>query len=146
MTVRTALTEHFPNAAWVFDNSIAGGCSARRPDAYLDMGEFSIIVECDENQHRGPSYSCESLRTMTLFRDAGNRPLVVVRLNPDSYRDSVGILHPGCFTPTPTTLKLDVDAWNRRVGALVAALHTHMNNPPTREVTEELLFYDDYEL
>jgi hypothetical protein len=33
--------------SWVFDKSIDGGCSKRRPDIFLDMGSEILIIEVD---------------------------------------------------------------------------------------------------
>jgi hypothetical protein len=67
----------------VFDKIVEGGCSRRRPDVRIDMGSHIIIVECDEDQHKG--YSCENKRMMEIFQNCGNRPIVFIRFNPDSY-------------------------------------------------------------
>jgi EsV-1-7 cysteine-rich motif len=75
-----------------FDRIVAGGCSRRRPDVLLDLGTHSVIVEVDEGGHATDAYcSCEDKRVMELFQDLGNRPLVVIRFNPDAYVDSSGV-------------------------------------------------------
>jgi hypothetical protein len=76
------LKEIFKDQVMIFDK-IAGGCSRRRPDVYIDKFTHVLIIECDENQHRDTS--CENMRTMELFQDFGNRPVVFIRFNPDEY-------------------------------------------------------------
>ena len=70
---------------WIFDKKIAGGCSRFRPDIFLDCLTHSLIIEVDENQHESYEAICENKRLMTLFVDLGERPVVLIRFNPDGY-------------------------------------------------------------
>ena len=76
------IKEQFKDQVITFDKQ-TGGCSKRRPDVYIDKFTHVVIVECDENQHKDTS--CENKRTMELFQDFGNRPIVFIRFNPDNY-------------------------------------------------------------
>jgi len=76
------IKEQFKDQVITFDKQ-TGGCSKRRQDVYIDKFTHVIIVECDENQHKDTS--CENKRTMELFQDFGNRPIVFIRFNPDNY-------------------------------------------------------------
>ena len=42
------LKENFKDLVFEFDK-IVGGCSKRRPDAYIDLFTHVIVIECDEN-------------------------------------------------------------------------------------------------
>jgi len=75
----------FPNYSWITDKRIQDGCSKRRPDIFLDLGDQVLIVEVDENQHVNYDCSCENKRLMELSQDVGHRPIVFIRLNPDDY-------------------------------------------------------------
>lgn len=67
-----------------------------------------------------------------LFQDFGDRPIVFIRFNPDSYRDDSGTRVGGCFTQNEKgSLDICKEEWGRRV-----------DNVPTKEVTEEFMFYD----
>ena len=83
--LRDELRVRFPDKDinMIFDKAVDGGCSKKRPDVLIDLLLYSIIIECDENQHK--NYECENKRTMQLFEDLGNRPLVFIRFNPDDY-------------------------------------------------------------
>jgi hypothetical protein len=75
----------FVDFDWVCDRQVADGCSRRRPDLLLDLGDQVLIVEIDENQHTGYDCSCENKRLMELSRDVGHRAVVFIRFNPDAY-------------------------------------------------------------
>ena len=87
------LKEIYPEI--ILDKVVAGGCSRKRPDGLIDLLTHSIIIEIDEDQHRG--YSCENKRSMQLFTDLGSRPIIFIRLNPDSYTLN-GKHMRGCFS------------------------------------------------
>ncbi|GAQ92738.1 hypothetical protein KFL_011150060 [Klebsormidium nitens] len=85
-----------PNHSQVtFDKRLQGGCSGRKPDIFVDLYTHTVHCENDEDQHR--NYTCENKRLMELFRDAGNRPQVQLRFNPDGFTTENGVRHPSCF-------------------------------------------------
>jgi len=125
----------------VFDKRIDEGCSLRRPDVRIECLTHTLIIECDENKHNG--YSCENKRTMELFQDLGNRPIVFLRFNPDSYKDEKGNTVQGCFKKTKTIdQSLQKNEWHRRIKLLKERIDHHIKNIPTKEVTIEQLFYE----
>jgi hypothetical protein len=86
--VRNYLKKEFPNIKIVFNKKIDNGCSKRRPDVRIECLTHTIIIEVDEKQHN--AYTCESKRLCELFTDLGNRPLVMIRFNPDRYDKNKG--------------------------------------------------------
>jgi hypothetical protein len=135
-----ALKDQFPNLDMTFDKQVSGGCSRRRPDVVIERLTHVVIVECDENQHTG--YSCENKRTMELFQDFGNRPIVFIRFNPDSYRDDSGTRVEGCFTTSDKgTLEVQDQEWDRRLQTLFDSIQHWVDNVPTKEITEKHMFY-----
>jgi hypothetical protein len=78
----------YPDYTWILDKQVEGGCSRKRPDILLDMGEFVLNIEVDENQHGAHDCTCENKRLMQIFLDVGSRPLVVIRFNPDTYTNN----------------------------------------------------------
>ena len=119
----------------VFDKAVDGGCSRKRPDVRIECLTHSVIVECDENQHK--HYSCEDKRVMQLFQDLGNRPLVVIRFNPDEYDDKSS-----CFKLTKAGyLSLNKKQWNERIGVLKHEIRKYTQNVPTKELTVANLFF-----
>jgi hypothetical protein len=145
MYMRRALVKGFPSTEFVFDKVIDNGCSKRRPDVFVDMLTHVVIVECDETQHRGSQYSCETRRTMELFVDVNKRPMVFIRFNPDSYTQN-GVRVPECFREDidkhGEKVLTPLDSWKERVQELCRVFSHVLTNIPSREITEIKLFYD----
>jgi len=130
------------------DKKIEGGCSSRRPDILIDLLIFSIVIECDEKEHS--NYKCENKRNMELFEDLGNRPLIIIRFNPDSYNIKNKKIQ-GCFKDITKIedihkkkfYDLNIDEWNKRIDTLEKLLikHISMKDAPDKELTIEYLFY-----
>ena len=138
--------EKFPDFTWVADKSIAGGCSRRRPDLLLDMGDQVIIVEVDENQHVNYDCSCENKRIMELSQDIGHRPLVFLRFNPDGYMDADGKSVSSCFSILKngiyTLRKKQIDAWNLRLQELDEQIEYWSVHRTNKTVEIVQLFFD----
>jgi len=138
--LRDELQKHYKNTVMIFDKRIDNGCSLRRPDVRIELLTHTLIIECDENKHKG--YSCENKRTMEIFQDLGNRPIVFIRFNPDSYKDENGNIINGCFKKTTTIdNSLIKKEWTIRINKLQERIDYYINNIPTKEVTIEQLFY-----
>jgi hypothetical protein len=148
--LRDELRIMFPNndINMLFDKKVEGGCSSRKPDVLIDCLTHSIIVECDENQHK--SYKCEERRTNELYLDLGDRPLIMIRFNPDSYIDKNNIKVEGCFKPLTKIedmhkrkfYDLKKEEWKRRVDILVEELKKHLDLDTDVLYKEVKLFYD----
>ncbi len=142
------LREAFPDVPWVLDKRVAGGCSGRRPDLCADLGTAMLFVEVDEHGHR--SYECENRRLMELFVDGGNLPILMVRINPDTYARADGARVPSCWGVTKSqglcVVKREED-WNARLEVLRQTVQEMIERAadPTqlKEVDEVRLFYDE---
>jgi hypothetical protein len=129
----------YGNNIFTFDKNV-GGCSKRRPDAYIDLLTHVLVIECDEHQHNRGDYSCENKRTMQLFEDFGSRPVVFIRFNPDKY-----LMFQSSFKYHKTTgvpIIRNKDEWCNRLNSLKETVNIWLKEIPTKEVTEEYLFYD----
>ncbi len=110
---------------------------------YIDKFTHVVITECDENQHRDTS--CENKRIMELFQDFGNRPIVFIRFNPDSYINEKFEKVLSSFKMHKT---LDVPMireqkeWSDRLNVLKETINKWIIDIPNRELTCEYLFYD----
>jgi hypothetical protein len=127
----------------VFDKRIENGQYARRPDILIRRDTYSIVIECDENQHH--RYDCENRRVMEIFSDLGNKPLICIRFNPDSYITEDDEKVSGCFGTTKkgsvTVKKIE---WNKRITKLLSILKECYENPPEKELVIYKLFYDGF--
>lgn len=146
--LRDELRERFPNKDinMIFDKAVNGGCSGRKPDVMIDLLTHTVIIECDEHQHR--NYECENRRTMELYTDLGNRPLVMIRFNPDKYTHDNKQIE-GCFKPLINIEDIhkkkfyDINnkEWKRRVDILQEVIKEYIDVVPDKAITEIKLFY-----
>ena len=136
------IKEVFKDEVITFDKQ-TGGCSKRRPDVYIDKFTHVVIIECDKNQHKDTS--CENRRMMELFQDFGNRSIVFIRFNPDSYINEDGKKITSSFKMHK---KLDVPMirdqkeWSGRLDVLKETINKHLITIPNKEITYEYLFYN----
>jgi hypothetical protein len=128
--------------------------SGRKPDVLIDMGEWVVVVEVDEDQHDNQSYemSCENKRVMQIFDDAGRRPTVFIRFNPDKYKDAEGHV-----VRSPWTINGKVKSriqhvpvanrskWDERLETLAEALDYTLTNRPLKDVSFVFLYYDKFD-
>jgi hypothetical protein len=150
--LRDELRIRFPlnDINMIFDKAVVGGCSKKRPDVLIDLLLYSIIIECDEGQHK--NYECENKRIMQLFEDLGNRPLIIIRFNPDNYTENNNKVE-GCFKPLTKIedihkkkfYDINEEEWKRRIDILEEVIRGKITEDiPEKEITEIKLFYDCY--
>ena len=136
-----ALLEKF--SQFKLDKTIDGGCSKRRPDGFLDLLTHVIIIEIDENEHKSYDDTCNNRRTMELSQDVDHRPIVFIRLNPDSYTLD-GKRMKGSFSLTKTgELKVVKKEFNKRLNSLIESVETHMNTKPEKTISVEYLYFTE---
>jgi hypothetical protein len=161
-TTTDELKKHFPDYNWVFDKTFSHrtflvGVSTRfRPDARTTQGDRVIIIEIDEQSHRGYLCAKEREREESFVRQNRNKTVVMIRFNPDEYTDYEGVHHPSCFTRAtkerevphvPPKRKAD---WQARIQELVATVRNVLDpkfplppKQPDRPLLICELFYDD---
>jgi hypothetical protein len=76
-------TSHDKAVALGMDPMLYG---ANRPDVLWRLDTHWVIVEIDEGQHKGHSYSCERRRELELCNCAGGLPVHFIRFNPDTFK------------------------------------------------------------
>jgi hypothetical protein len=138
------IKETYSDITFMFDKT-TGACSKRRPDAYLDLLTHVLIIECDENQHRSYTTSCENSRTMELFQDFNNRPIVFIRFNPDTYsKDGKRIISSfKIHKKNGVPIIRNKDEWNGRLDLLKTTIDKHLQTIPEKEVNIENLFFNN---
>ncbi len=119
----------------IHDKSV-GGCSKKRPDWFVDLLTHTIVIECDERQHA--SYECENKRMMEIFSDLANRPMVIIRINPDknNYEE-------GCFRFENNTIIPNDEIWNKRKMLLLESIRAHIKVVPDKEITCIKIGFDE---
>ena len=111
-TIVDHIKQKFPNYDWVHDRRVVDGCSLKRPDLYCDFGSHIVVIEVDENAHRG--YSCEEKRMFTIINDFGVRSTIFIRINPDRYTDEkTNRVIPSPFVMKKDTGKIEVKKQER---------------------------------
>ena len=137
--------QHYPQFTWIADRRVQDGCSRRRPDLLLDMGSHILIIEIDENKHSGYDCSCENKRLMEISQDLQHRPIVLIRFNPDSYRDQVGILVNSCWQLNKIGVMSIIvskrSEWNTRLETLNQQIQYWIDNATEKIVEIVELFY-----
>ena len=130
----------------ILDKAISGGCSRKRPDGLIDLLTHVIIVEVDENQHKDYDTLCDNKRTMMLYQDLAHRPIVFIRVNPDKYKVK-GKNMSGAFSITKASgsLKTHPRILKQRIEATLIAIKRNVSVVPSRAITVESLFFDDYD-
>ena len=130
----------FPELIVVNDRRIDGGCSAKRPDIFIDLLTHVIIIEIDENAHMAYDQNCENKRMMELSEDIAHRPMVLIRFNPDKNSDG-----PSCWGVDGNGLaivkKKRAVEWQKRLAALTAAISFWITTIPEKTVELIKLFY-----
>lgn len=140
------ITEKYKDKTIITDRKIVDGCSKRRPDMLLDLGEQVIIIEVDENQHIDYDCSCENKRIMELSKDIDHRPLVFIRFNPDEYKDSTGKNITSCWGTNTSGIssvkKTKRAEWRYRLNALKESVDYWITNRTNKTVEIVQLFYN----
>lgn len=70
------------------NKTITPECNPKtRPDYFIDLLTFGIIIEVDENQHKSYDCECELVRMINIHEAYGNK-LIFIRFNPDKYKNN----------------------------------------------------------
>ena len=135
------IKKKFNKLSWYADKIIYDGCSKRRPDLFLDLGNQVIIVEIDEDQHKG--YSCENKRLMEISQDINHRPLVFIRFNPDAYINIDNIKIKSCWKVNNLGIIIlnDKIEWKTRLSKLKKEIKYWLDNETTKTIEVIELFY-----
>ena len=144
-TVVDYIINKFSNYTWLCDKQIYDGCSKRRPDLLLDLGDQIIIVEIDENKHNNYDCICENKRLMEISQDLNHRPIIFIRFNPDKYNNEGNIIK-SCWKLNNKTGILYIDKnkkneWNERLKTIELQIIYWINNKTDKTIEIIELFY-----
>ena len=133
------INKTFPQYTWITDKKIQDGCSKRRPDLLLDMGEQILIIEIDENQHSDYDCSCENKKLMEISLDLGHRPIIFIRFNPDEYYIGETKIQSCWGYDKKGYCKLKyIDEWNKRL--IVLKQHVEYWTNPLNKTNNTIIF------
>jgi len=125
----------------VRDKTINNGCSLRRPDLRIDLGSHWICAENDEDCHKDYDNTCENKRTMELYTDMGNRPMILIRFNCDKYNGGESLFK--LNKNTGTSVIKSKKEFEKRISAFANIINRYIESePPEKAVTIEYLYYD----
>jgi len=94
------LQEKLPDENFIHNESVGSHCTKNDrentnghlfPDIRFDCGFYHLIVEVDENKHRGADYTCDERRMYDIITKLG-MPCIFIRYNPDSKESTKEIL------------------------------------------------------
>lgn len=129
----------YPQYDWKY-NKFVNSCAKYRPDLLADFGTHIIIVEIDEHQHENYMIECENKRIMDILYEFA-RPLIVLRINPDSYKIE-NKLYSGIFKKSKDgSLIVNETIWNER-SKLIESTFKDVINPPNEMLTSIKLFFN----
>jgi hypothetical protein len=126
---------------------IQNGCSRKIPDLLIDLGYQVIIIEIDEFKHNTYDNICDNRRIMELSLDVNHRPIILIRFNPDSYKNkgkNIGSCWEINKQGVSVVKKSKEKEWDDRLKALKNQIEFWINPENKTEKTIELiqLFYD----
>jgi hypothetical protein len=135
-----AIKEEYGDDFFIYNKTISGGCSKRRPDWFIDCNTHTVIIECDEEQHKDREDVCEYKRTAQLYEDLAERPMVLIRFNPDKY-DGVR----GCFAFSGDQINCYKSEFDKRFQILKDTIdkYTSMSDLGEEMIVIEKLFFND---
>jgi hypothetical protein len=110
-----------------------GECGKERPDRVYDFGDKIVILECDEDQHKGRACVCEQTRMVNIGQMFGGVPVYFIRWNPDEY--------------CPKSDKMNIETIAKRHKLCADLLNDIKANKiklPIALVSAIYLYYDDW--
>ena len=138
------IKDKFPNVDWIADKRVSDGCSKRRPDLFLHLGNQILIIEVDENQHTDYNCSCENKRIMELSLDVGHIPVVFIRFNPDMYfKQKKKITSCWGLNGNGILVIKKKDEWNERLSRLNDVVKYWLENITNKTIETIHLYYDE---
>lgn len=161
------ILDNFKDYDWVLDKRVKG--VNRRPDLLLDLGHQILVVEVDENCHKGKRYNCENKRICEIlealkdendqecieYLDENNekqnyklgiRPIIVIRFNPDSFTNNFGETIRSAWGQNSKGISVinNKDDWSNRLSILSDHIKYWINNESDKTLEIKYLFYDGY--
>ena len=144
------IKQEFDGLDLIIDKGLIGEklCINNRPDILINLNKHSIIIECDEDQHKYYEKDCDLSREHKMH-EALDRNVIFIRFNPDSYKDHNKKKVMGCFTMDKvlgltTIRKNQIERWNNRLSVLKKVILQSMDKTTDTPIEKIYLYYDGY--
>ena len=116
----------------------------------IHLNTYSIIIECDEYQHKSYDISCELARIHKI-QEALNRPIIMIRFNPDEYIDLNNKKIKSCFKIDKklglTIIPKDQEIlWKERLELLKNIIIENLDIKLEEPIKIIKLFYDEIKI
>ena len=143
------LQENFKNLNIIYNQNLKGDgkCLKEQPDFLIHLNHHSLIIECDENQHKYYNKECIIPRIHRI-QEALNRNIIVIMFNPDGYIDENNKKIKSCFgidkkTGLNVITKANIDKFNNRLLTLKDTIDNNIISSVDSEPIKIIkLFYD----
>ena len=143
------LQENFKELNIIYNQYLKGDgkCLREQPDFLIHFNHHSLIIECDENQHKYYNKECIIPRIHRI-QETLNRNIIVIMFNPDGYVDENNKKIKSCFgidkkTGLNVITKANIDKFNNRLLTLKDSINNNIissvDNEPIKIIK---LFYD----
>jgi len=149
--VKKFIQENFKELSIIYDEQLKGDglCFNIRPDIMIHLNTYSIIVECDEYQHKSYEIQCDISRTHKI-QEALNRSIIMIRFNPDEYIDLDKKKIKSCFKIDTkiglTVIPKDQEIlWKERLELLKDTIIENLDIKLEEPIKIIKLFYDNLE-
>lgn len=144
------LTENFKDIEILYNKQVKGDgkCLNVRPDFLINFNHHSLMIECDEYQHKYYPIECVISRIYNI-QEVLNRPLTVIMFNPDEYVNENNVVIKSCFDFNQklglTTISSEnIEHWNNRLMILKNTIESNMTyDIHSKPIKIIKLFYDD---
>ena len=134
----------FPDYNIKWDSIV--GKSKKRPDIFIKLENFNLIVENDEYQHR-EQFLRDIERDKEIHEDLKKDPTAILRFNPDQFYDDNGNFVCSCWLNCNRRMEpyiADEKIWKHRLQLLKRRIQYYIDNPVSQGLYVEYLFYDGF--
>jgi hypothetical protein len=131
----TNVMEYFNKYTWICNKPLK---CLFRPDMYTIIDKnLVLLIEIDENQHKSYDTIEEEERIIQIYKELNIINMLVIRINPDSFKDSNNVFHSG--------IKDNDTELSKRVNIILNTINNEINKKQ-KNINTIKLFYDGYNI
>jgi len=122
---------------WIHNKQLKCGF---RPDMLTKINnKLTLLIEIDEHQHKNYNPSKDDKRTKSIFEEIKTKNIVMIRINPDEYKDKKNLYH--------EPINKSNEEFNKRVNIIIETIKAEIekkNNDKSTNIIK--LFYDEFDI